>query len=205
MGITNEKELCRALRGSQGTLWSFIIAAVVLVVLFLLAIPGSEPDNPETKNMYIVAAITLLIFIILAIFEGHRTRRARTVIRHLKKYGELEEALADLAGEDVWLLEKPYSKRTYLQRTALGRRFMFLFEEGMILHYYQLSSLRLSREADRMTLQAVTTTGKTLTVMYAPVGEDTETDECVSQLRSRYPGCPEVSRAPSPFRKPIKS
>lgn len=204
MSITTERELYKALRGSHATLWSFIAAAVGLAVLFPLAASNYEPDNPEVKNMYIIGALTLLLFIFLAVFEGRRTRRARAVIRHLKKYGELEEALADLAGEDVYLFEKPYSKRTYLQRTALGRRFMFLFEEGVILHYYQLSSLHLNRDADRMMLRAVTTTGKTLTVMYVPVGEDAGTEECVGQLRRRYPGCPEVSRAIPPLKKPKK-
>ncbi len=192
MKTITEKQLFKMLRGSVVTLWSFVITMLLCGMGAPLVLATYSSDNPERKPAIIVFAAVFLMLVGMTVYEGRRTRSARAIIKKLKASGELEAVLSDLACEDNYVSARPSEKQSYLQNTVLGKRFVFLFTEGIILHYYELAQLMLVRELDQKVLRAVTTSGKTCVLIRDSFFSGRQVDVFLSELRRRYPACPQL-------------
>ena len=195
MRITSEKQLRRALCGSRTTSCAFLL----LLVALLCFTPGylyESRNNSEFPGMVIVFVAVIAITAFLLHFQNTRIRAARASLKQLKKYGELEEALADLAADDNHVYETFYpNSKEHIEHAVLTKRFLFMFSRGIVMPYYQIASLHVSAENGKLTLRMTDTCAKKHEVISGEGSSAGDIRLFIRELGRRYPGCPPVGNA----------
>lgn len=178
-----------------GRNYAFWTAAVLILVgpMLLISYLQDGKDAGESLQAGIVAtglgvAMTLLF--------SFRPLRAWKTVRRLRRTGELENALADLNSDRVYFI--PFTTpdpNSVAQCNVLGERYIFLFSSGRVIRYYQIRALAVSRVENRLQLNITDRFGKSFSLIETDGSNISLIARCVGELRSRYPGLPDLSRS----------
>jgi len=162
------------------------IVTALAVIAFILWVILSGNISKLDPEQLLWLPVGVLILLLTEITVG----RARRTIRRLRKWGELEAALADLNGSDVHRIPYIPEQSMQIAENVLGEKYIFLFSCGRIIHYYEIKDISTYTLKKKLQVEITDTNGKEYTLLDLPLYRQKDFDECLRQLRARYPGCP---------------
>ncbi len=163
-----------------------IVTALAVIALILWVILSGSISKLDLEQL-----LWLPVGVIILLLTEINAGRARRTIRKLRKYGELEEALADLNGGDVHRIPYICEHSMQIAENVLGEKFVFLFSCGRIIHYYEIKAVSVfCTKKKQLQVEITDADGKEHTLLDLPSYRQKDYDECLRQLKARYPGCP---------------
>jgi len=184
---SSPRRLRRRLAGKCHAFYTGILCMAAALLMLPLGL-SQNTDAGETVKSSVIA---FLIGLVITLAFSFRPVRALSTVRRLRKYGELELALADLGRPDVF----PMPTSDPDCHNYLGQKFIFVFSTGRIIRYYQISSLELCRVEHRLQFNVTDSLGKTYSLAETNRTGVKDIARCAEELRRRYPGWPGLSRS----------
>ena len=194
MKITTARQLKRALTG-KNALYSFGVFLVTLYPIGAAALIALFPDEPSTAGLKRATLFALVFGICIIAVLGKRRRTARASMRHLKAYGGVDEAIADLGSPNALVISEAIARSEEKSLdNVLGERFLFAFTAGLVIHFYQIKALEVRRETeDISTLFVTDAKGKSFPFVRRSQDKREDIDRCIEHIKKHYPGCPQVA------------
>lgn len=187
-------QLYRLLRGFEyvyclGAFFATLYPLLCLAMIRLFA----PPDAPhEWRRM---ALFGMVFGVCLMVVFGGRPRAALASMKHITAYDELDDVLDDLNSPDTQFIENAVTVSSERQQSnAIGKRYLYIFTSGRLLHFYQIKGITVSKDVSGVRLIVTDKKGASLTLVSTPYEGADAVEKCVDLIRKRYPGCPAVKR-----------